>query len=147
MTILELQKELQEMYEKYGDIEVVMEDTDWTGVEKYHYEIFKVKKCKVQWRYRCCFSKSLIMNRQEEIKQAASEYARYDNCYFYNGVDDALDGFVDGAEWADKNVSWDLVVKLWNLATKTTIAQVNKEMAEFKSEKEITEYIKQSLGI
>lgn len=27
MTILELQKALQEMYEKYGDIEVVMEDT------------------------------------------------------------------------------------------------------------------------
>lgn len=46
MTILELQKELQEMYEKYGDIEVVMEDTDWTGVEKYHYEIFKVKNVK-----------------------------------------------------------------------------------------------------
>ena len=34
------------MYEKYGDIEVVMEDTDWTGVEKYHYEIFKVKNVK-----------------------------------------------------------------------------------------------------
>ena len=46
MTILELQKELQEKYEKYGDIEVVMEDTDWTGVEKYHYEIFKVKNVK-----------------------------------------------------------------------------------------------------
>ena len=46
------------------------------------------------------------MNRQEEIKAAAS---------------------VDDAEWTDKNVSWDLVVKLWNLATKTTIAQVNSE--------------------
>ena len=44
MTITELQKELQEMYEKYGDIEVVVEDTDWTGVEKYHYGIFKVEK-------------------------------------------------------------------------------------------------------
>jgi hypothetical protein len=33
MTILELQKELQEKYEKYGDIEVVMEDTDWIGIE------------------------------------------------------------------------------------------------------------------
>ena len=43
MTILELQKILQEMYEKYGDIEVVVEDTDWTGVERYHDEIFKVK--------------------------------------------------------------------------------------------------------
>ena len=46
MTILELQKRLQEMYEKYGDIEVVMEDTDWIGVERYHYEIFKVKNVK-----------------------------------------------------------------------------------------------------
>ncbi|WP_177207104.1 hypothetical protein [Prevotella sp. KH2C16] len=43
MTIFELQKHLQEAYEKYGDIEVLMEDTDWTGVEKYHIEIFKVK--------------------------------------------------------------------------------------------------------
>lgn len=46
MTILELQKKLQEMYEKYGDVEVVMEDTDWTGVERYHDEIFKVKNVK-----------------------------------------------------------------------------------------------------
>jgi hypothetical protein len=46
MTILELQKELQVMYEKYGDVEVVVEDTDWTGVERYHYEIFKVKNVK-----------------------------------------------------------------------------------------------------
>lgn len=46
MTILELQKALQEMYEKHGDIEVVTEDTDWTGVERYHEEIFKVKEIK-----------------------------------------------------------------------------------------------------
>lgn len=46
MTITELQKELQVMYEKYGDIEVVVEDTDWTGVERYHYGIFNVKKTK-----------------------------------------------------------------------------------------------------
>lgn len=46
MTITELQKKLQEMYEKYGDVEVVVEDTDWTGVEKYHDEIFKVKNVK-----------------------------------------------------------------------------------------------------
>lgn len=44
MTILELQKELQEMYEKYGDIGVAVEDTDWTGVEKYYYGIFKVEE-------------------------------------------------------------------------------------------------------
>lgn len=46
MTITELQKKLQEMYEKYGDIEAVTEDTDWTGVERYHEEIFKVKEIK-----------------------------------------------------------------------------------------------------
>lgn len=46
MTILELQKELQEMYEKYGDIEVVMKDTDWIGIERYHDEIFIVKNVK-----------------------------------------------------------------------------------------------------
>ena len=46
MTITELQKKLQEMYERYGDVEVVIEDTDWTGVEKYHDEIFKVKEIK-----------------------------------------------------------------------------------------------------
>jgi hypothetical protein len=46
MTISELQKKLQEAYEKYGDIGVVVEDTDWTGVEKYHYGIFKVKEIK-----------------------------------------------------------------------------------------------------
>ena len=44
MTITELQKELQKIYEKYGDIGVVVEDTDWTGVEKYYYGIFKVEE-------------------------------------------------------------------------------------------------------
>ena len=46
MTILELQKELQEMYEKYGNVEVVTEDIDWTGVERYYDEIFIVKNVK-----------------------------------------------------------------------------------------------------
>ena len=46
MTILELQEKLREMYEKYGDVDVVVEDTDWTGVEKYHYGIFKVEEAK-----------------------------------------------------------------------------------------------------
>ena len=87
------------------------------------------------------------MNREEEIEERASEYAQHDYFYSYNGVDDALDGFVDGAKWADKNASWDLVVNIWNLATKTAIVQVNKEMDKFKSEKEITEYIKQSLEL
>ena len=44
MIISELQKRLQEMYEKYGDVEVVIEDTDYTGVEKYHFEVSRVKE-------------------------------------------------------------------------------------------------------
>jgi hypothetical protein len=43
MTILELQRELQIIYERYGYIKVVMEDTDWTGVEIYHEDICVVK--------------------------------------------------------------------------------------------------------
>lgn len=39
MTILELQKRLQELYNIYGNIEVMIEDTDWQGIEKYHFEI------------------------------------------------------------------------------------------------------------
>ena len=46
MTITELQRELQIIYERYGDVEVVVEDTDWTGVEKYHYGIFNVEEAK-----------------------------------------------------------------------------------------------------
>ena len=43
MTITELQKKLQEVYKKHGNVEVVMEDTDWTGREIYHDEISVVK--------------------------------------------------------------------------------------------------------
>lgn len=43
MTISELQRELKIIYERYGDVEVVMEDTDWTGREIFHDEIFVVK--------------------------------------------------------------------------------------------------------
>ena len=39
MTILELQKRFQELYNIYGNIEVMIEDTDWQGIEKYHFEI------------------------------------------------------------------------------------------------------------
>nr|DAO42881.1 MAG TPA: hypothetical protein [Caudoviricetes sp.] len=46
MTITELQRELQIIYERYGDLEVVIEDTDWTGVEIYHEEISVVKYAK-----------------------------------------------------------------------------------------------------
>lgn len=43
MTISELQKELQVMYEKYGDIGVVMEEKDWFETETEHCEIFGVE--------------------------------------------------------------------------------------------------------
>lgn len=86
------------------------------------------------------------MNREKEIKQASSVYTK-NYGYFNCDLGDVECGFEDGAKWADKNVSWDMVIKIWNLATKTAIAQVNKEMDEFKSEKEITEYIKQALGL
>lgn len=47
MTISELQKELQVMYEKYGDIYVVLEETDWTGTDKYYFGIFGVEEANV----------------------------------------------------------------------------------------------------
>lgn len=42
MTIEELQQELQELYKKYGNVDVMIEDTDWEGVEKYHFEISSI---------------------------------------------------------------------------------------------------------
>lgn len=47
MTISELQNELQVMYEKHGDIEVVVEDTSWTSTDIYQYSIFEVKEANV----------------------------------------------------------------------------------------------------
>lgn len=44
----------------------------------------------------------LIMNREEEIEERASEYAQYDafaNC----NIDDVWRGFVEGAQWADEH--------------------------------------------
>lgn len=86
------------------------------------------------------------MNREDEIKKAGSEYTKNYDC-FDGDIDDIEIGFIDGAKWADENVSWDMIVRIWNLAVKTTIAQVNKEMGKFNSEKEITQYIKQALGL
>lgn len=42
------------------------------------------------------------MNREKEIKQAASEYTKNYDC-FYGDTVDAWEGFVDGAEWADEH--------------------------------------------
>ena len=87
------------------------------------------------------------MKREEQIRQAALAYS-FDTDGGHGGdLNAGRDDFTEGAKWADENVSWDMIAKIWNLATKTTIAQVNKEMDEFKSEKEITEYIKEALGL
>lgn len=86
------------------------------------------------------------MNREKEIKQAASEYTENYGC-FNCDLDDVDCGFVDGAKWADEHPSSSFIVKVWNLATKTAIAQINKEMPYFKSENEIKEYIKKHIRL
>lgn len=86
------------------------------------------------------------MNREEEIKQAESEYTENYGC-FNCDLDDVGCGFIDGAKWADEHPSSSFIVKVWNLATRTAIAQCNKEMPSFKSEKEIKEYIKKHIGL
>lgn len=57
------------------------------------------------------------------------------------------DDFTEGAKWADEHPSSSFIVKVWNLATKTAIAQINKEMPYFKSENEIKEYIKKHIRL
>jgi hypothetical protein len=86
------------------------------------------------------------MNREEEIKKAASEYTENYGC-FNCDLGDVGCGFIDGAQWADEYPASSLVVKIWNLATKTAIAQINKEMPYFKSEKEIKEFINKKLNL
>lgn len=85
------------------------------------------------------------MNRKEKIEKAAYKYAQYG--VLGSSANGVWRGFVDGARWADENVSSDMVAEIWNLATKTAIAQFNGEMREFKSEEEIIKYIKQSLSL
>lgn len=86
------------------------------------------------------------MNREEEIKKAASEYTENYGC-FNCDLGDVGCGFVDGVKWADEHPASSLVVKIWNLATKTAIAQINKGMSYFKSEKEIKEFINKKLNL
>lgn len=85
------------------------------------------------------------MNREEEFEKAASEYAQYE--VFGSSYDDVWIGFVDGAKWADKHPSYSLIVKIWNLAMEAAIAQLNREMPYFKSEKEIKEYINKHIRL
>lgn len=86
------------------------------------------------------------MNREKEISNAASEYTENYGC-FNCDLGDVGCGFIDGAKWADENPSSSFIVKVWNLATKTAIAQINKEMPYFKSENEIKEYIKKHIRL
>lgn len=85
------------------------------------------------------------MNREEEFEKAASEYAQYE--VWGSSYDDVWEGFVDGAKWADEHPSSSFIVKIWNLATKTAIAQLNGEMPYFKSENEIKELINKKLKL
>lgn len=86
------------------------------------------------------------MNREEEIIQAAKEYTKNYDC-FDGDIDDIEIGFMEGAEWVDKHPSFPLIVNIWNLATKTAIAQLNGEMPYFKSENEIKELINKKLKL
>lgn len=86
------------------------------------------------------------MNREKEIKQAAFKYS-IDYGYFNCNLNDVECGFVDGAKYADEHPSLPLIVNIWNLATKTAIAQVNGEMPYFQSEKEIEEFIIKNLKL
>lgn len=86
------------------------------------------------------------MNREEEIEKRASEYAQYDafaNC----DIDDVWRGFVEGAKYTDEHPSSSVIVKVWNLAMEAAIAQLNREMPYFKSEKEIKDFINKKLKL
>lgn len=86
------------------------------------------------------------MNRDKEISNAALKYTN-DYGYFNCNLGDVECGFEDGAKWADEHPSSSVIVKVWNLATKTAIAQVNGEMPYFQSEKEIKEFIIKNLKL
>jgi len=86
------------------------------------------------------------MNREKEIKQAAFKYS-IDYGYFNCNLNDVECGFEDGAKYADEHPSFSLIVNIWNLATKTAIAQVNGEIPYFNSEKEIEEFIIKNLKL
>lgn len=84
------------------------------------------------------------MTREEIIKNAAQKYIITDKTC---GVGVRTQAFISGAKWADDHSASSLIVKIWNLATKTAIAQINKEMPYFKSEKEIKEFINKKLNL
>ena len=76
------------------------------------------------------------MTREELIESAAKKYCQ-DNIPNLPQMHLTIStAFEAGVEWCDAHFTCDLITKVWNLATETAIAQVNKEMAEFNSEKE-----------
>ncbi len=79
------------------------------------------------------------MNREEEITKALAVFKPSIGC--------EVEVCVAYAKCADDYPSSSLIAKVWNLATKTAIAQVNGEMPYFKSEKEIKEYIKKHIRL
>lgn len=86
------------------------------------------------------------MNREEEIEKAGSEYTEiYD--YFNFNIINIKVGFIEGAKWADEHPSSSVIVKVWNLAMKAAIAQLNGKIPYFKSEKEIKEFINKKLKL
>ena len=85
------------------------------------------------------------MTREKLIEMAANKYCQEHISGMTQIRSTTQAAFEAGAKWAEEFPDWDLIIKVWNLATRTTIAQVNKEMAEFNSEKEIIEYIIKAL--
>lgn len=79
------------------------------------------------------------MNREEEITKALAVFKPSIGC--------EVEVCVAYAKCADDHPSSSLIAKVWNLATKTAIAQLNGEMPYFKSEKEIEEFINKKLNL
>lgn len=88
-----------------------------------------------------------IMKREKEINKAAKEYCQK-NIRNLPQMHLAIEtAFEAGAKWAEEHPSWKNITKVWNLATKTAIAQLNREIPYFKSENEIKEYIKKHIRL
>lgn len=79
-----------------------------------------------------------IMTRKEIIEEAASKYI--EDYSYVNVIDDVSCGFMDGAEWADKHPSEELISKLYSISI-----AVYKQFG--KPDKEAIEYIKNHLKL
>lgn len=79
------------------------------------------------------------MSRKQEITKSLAVFKPSIGC--------EVEVCIAYAKCADNHPYSSLIVKVWNLATKTAIAQVNGEMPYFKSENEIKEYIKKHIRL